>query len=203
MGLILLRFVYRPVGREFMTKEDILEAAAQVFRVKGYHAASMNDIAEVVNVQKASLYHHISSKQEILLALLDRGIDLLLKRISDIVAVDLPAEEKITPAIQAYLETLTEHGDLAVVLLFDYRSLEDSLRERHIQRRDELEGLWRSLISQGVESGAFSCPDPALAARYLLGVLNWTVTWYRPAGKLTASEIGAGYAHLFLQGLMD
>ena len=124
-----------------MTRENILEAAAQVFREKGYHAASMNDIAEVVQLQKASLYHHISSKQELLLALLDRGIDLLLHRISSIMALELPADQKIAPAIQAYLETLTEHGDLAVVLLFDYRSLEDGLRERHIQRRDGYGGI--------------------------------------------------------------
>ena len=55
-----------------MTRESILEAAAQVFRQKGFHGASMQDIAEAVNLQKASLYHHVSSKQEILLALLDR-----------------------------------------------------------------------------------------------------------------------------------
>ena len=54
-----------------MTREEILEAAAQIFSQKGYHAASMQDIASLVNLQKASLYHHVSSKQEILLALLD------------------------------------------------------------------------------------------------------------------------------------
>ena len=52
-----------------MTREDILEAAAQVFRQKGFHGASMQDIAKAVNLQKPSLYHHVSSKQEILLAL--------------------------------------------------------------------------------------------------------------------------------------
>ena len=68
-----------------MTRENILEAAAQVFRQKGFHGASMQDIAEAVNLQKASLYHHVSSKQEILLrALLDRALELLLERISPI-----------------------------------------------------------------------------------------------------------------------
>lgn len=184
-----------------MTREDILEAAAQVFREKGYHAASMNDIAEVVRLQKASLYHHISSKQEILLALLDRGIDMLLERIHAIVSLDMPAEEKIAPAIQAYLETLTEHGDLAAVLLFEYRSLDDVLRDRHILRRDEVEALWRQLIQDGIDLGVFSCLDPDLAARYLLGVMNWTVTWYRSTGSLTANEIAEQFAHLFLKGL--
>ena len=56
-----------------MTRDDILEAAAQVFRQKGFHGASMANIAEAVNLQKASLYHHVSSKQEILFELLDRA----------------------------------------------------------------------------------------------------------------------------------
>ena len=78
-----------------MTREDILEAAAQVFRQKGYHGASMEDIAKAVNLQKPSLYHHVSSKQEILLALLNRALELLLERISTISSQDITADEKI------------------------------------------------------------------------------------------------------------
>ena len=60
-----------------MTRDDILDAAAQVIRQKGFHGASMADIAEAVKLQKASLYHHVNSKQEILLALLDRALEML------------------------------------------------------------------------------------------------------------------------------
>jgi AcrR family transcriptional regulator len=67
-----------------MTRDDVLDAAAQVFRQKGFHGASMSDIAAAVNVQKASLYHHVSSKQEILLALLDRALAMLTEHISAI-----------------------------------------------------------------------------------------------------------------------
>ena len=69
-----------------MTRDEILEAAAQIFREKGFHAASMQDIAEAVNLQKASLYHHVASKQEILLALLDRALDLLIERMQQVMA---------------------------------------------------------------------------------------------------------------------
>jgi AcrR family transcriptional regulator len=64
-----------------MTREDILDAAAQVFRIKGFHGASMADIAGAVKLQKASLYYHVTSKQEILLSLLDRALDMLTERI--------------------------------------------------------------------------------------------------------------------------
>ena len=84
-----------------MTRENILEAAAQVFRQKGFHGASMQDIAEAVNLQKASLYHHVSSKQEILLALLDRALELLLERISAISNQSIPADEKMQQMIRS------------------------------------------------------------------------------------------------------
>ena len=67
-----------------MTRDDILDAAAQVFRQKGFHGASMADIAETVKLQKASLYHHVASKQDILLALLDRALEMLFEHISNV-----------------------------------------------------------------------------------------------------------------------
>ena len=73
-----------------MNREMILEASAQIIRKKGYHAASMQDIADAVNLQKASLYHHFSSKQEILLALLDQALDLLIERVSVVFCLTCP-----------------------------------------------------------------------------------------------------------------
>jgi AcrR family transcriptional regulator len=86
-----------------MTRDDILGAAAQIFREKGFHAASMQDIAEAVNLQKASLYYHVSSKQEILLALLDRALDLLIERMQLVLAQPLSPDEKVRQAMRYWL----------------------------------------------------------------------------------------------------
>lgn len=185
-----------------MTRDDILDAAAQVFSQKGYHAASMQDIARAVNLRKGSLYHHVSSKQEILVDLLDRALDLLIERVSLVLAQPIAPEEKLRQAMRVYLEIFAEHADLSAVLLLEHRSLEPELHSRHIPRRDRFEGMWRDLIREGKESGSFSCASPSLAARALLGVMNWTITWYRPDGKLTAAEIADQFADLFLRGLL-
>ncbi len=185
-----------------MTRDDILEAAAQIFSQKGFHATSMQDIARAVNLQKASLYHHIASKQEILLELLDRALDILIERISAVVAQTSPPDKKLHRAMQVYLQTLTDHRGLAAVLLFEHRSLNEELKSRHLPRRDRFETLWRDLIQDGVETGFFNCHDPAQAARALLGVMNWTITWYSADGPLTAQEIADQYAGLFLDGLL-
>jgi AcrR family transcriptional regulator len=185
-----------------MTREDILDAAAQVIRKKGFNGASMSAIAEAVNLQKASLYHHVASKQEILLALLDRAIDMLTERISPLAAQSVPAHEKLRGMIHVYLQLMAENADLASVLLFEHRSLEPKQHARHIPNRDRFEALWRDVLSEGVKSGVFVCPDPEVAARALLGILNWTITWYRPKGALSIQQIADQYIELFYHGLL-
>jgi AcrR family transcriptional regulator len=184
-----------------MTRQDILEAAAQVFRQKGFHGASMQDIAKAVNLQKPSLYHHVSSKQEILLALLDRALELLLERISPISMQDIPADKKLQEMIRGYLEILAENTDLSAVLLFEHRSLERKQHARHVPNRDKFEALWRNVLQEGVATKLFTCDDPALTTRAILGILNWTITWYRPSGPLQIDQIADHYSDLLLHGL--
>ena len=186
-----------------MNRDDILTAAAQVFSQKGFHAASMQDIAQAVNLQKASLYHHIDSKQEILLALLDQAFDLLTEHIQPLINLPIPIADKLQQAMCAYLTDMLENRELASVLLLEYRSLRDEYRARHILRRDRFEQLWRDMIQEGIDAGVFNSTDPAIASRALLGVMNWTITWYHPNGLLTPRQISDQYADLFLSGLLQ
>jgi AcrR family transcriptional regulator len=185
-----------------MTRDDILDAAAQVFRQKGFHGSSMADIADAVKLQKASLYHHVSSKQEILLALLDRALDMLIEHISAVADQPLPADEKLRQMIRAYLRGLADNSDLASVLLFEHRSLEPAQRKRHVPQRDRFEALWRDVVEQGTQDGLFNCSDPAVAVRGMMGMLNWTITWYRPDGPLSIEQIADLYTTFLLNGLM-
>ncbi|MCP4141485.1 MAG: TetR/AcrR family transcriptional regulator [Chloroflexi bacterium] len=185
-----------------MTKEEILDAAAEIFRIKGYHATSMQDIAGAVNLQKASLYHHVSSKQEILLDLLDQALELLSGEVIGIVQdEELLPDEKLHQMMETYLKALTEHFDLATVLLMEHRSLSPELHARHVPNRDRFESLWRDVVSEGMEKGTFCCVDTGLAVRNLLGAMNWAITWYSPKGDFPISEIANQTATLFLNGL--
>jgi AcrR family transcriptional regulator len=185
-----------------MSRDFILESAAQVFRQKGFHGASMADIAEAVNLQKASLYHHFESKQEILLQLLDRALDMLSDEMGQVLATELPADEKLRLAMRTYLKTLSHQGDLVSVLLLEYRSLESELYTRHIPHRDRFEAMWRELLRDGVQSGTFECDDVPLAVRGLLGMLNWTITWYRPNGRRSVEQIAEHFANVFMSGIL-
>ena len=187
-----------------MTKNQILDAAAQIFRIKGYHAASMQDIAGAVNLQKASLYHHVSSKQEILLELLDQALEMLTEEISRVLTdVERPADEKLRRMIHAYLKALTDHFDLATVLLMEHRSLKPELHARHVPNRDHFEAIWHKVVEEGMQTGVFCCSKTSLTVRNLLGAMNWTITWFNPDGEMTIEDIANQTASLFLNGLKE
>lgn len=186
-----------------MTKDDILDAAAQIFSQKGYHGTSMQDIALAVDLQKGSLYHHIPSKQEILFEILGKGLDILTEQVTAAIRDPVPADEKLRRAMNAYLGTLTEYQDVAAVLILEHRSLEPEYQKRHIPQRDRFEKIWRDLILEGKKAGIFTCEHPSLSARAVLGVLNWTVTWFRNDGPMSSEYIANQFSELFLIGLIE
>ena len=185
-----------------MSRDDILDAAAQVFRQKGFHGASMNDIAEAVSLQKASLYHHVSSKQEILLALLERALEMLIEYIGQLSSQRKPADIRLREMIHGYLRALADNTDLTTVLLFEHRSLDKKSHTRHVPQRDKFEALWRDVLYEGVQDKLFVCKDVSLVVRALMGIMNWTLTWYRPDGGKSIDDIADGYADLLFDGLL-
>jgi AcrR family transcriptional regulator len=184
-----------------MQRSDIIQAAAQIIRDKGYHGTSMQDIADAVNLQKASLYHHVTSKQDILFTILEQALDMLISDMRAVVDSDLNPEEKLRLAMKVYMGRLTEDADLATVLLLEHRSLEDNLRTQHNTRRDRYESLWRKIIQEGVRMGVFRPVDVTVAAFAILGVQNWMITWFKSGGRLSALELSDHFSDLFLRGL--
>lgn len=184
-----------------VSREHILESSAQVFCQKGYHGASMADIAKAVGLQKATLYHHFGSKQEILAELLDRAMAIVTENMAQVLQLDSPPDEKLKIAMRTYLQVLCEQPDLSSVLLLEYRSLEKELYKRHILNRDKFEKMWRDLVKEGIDSGRMHGESASMTVWALLGVMNWTITWYRPEGKLSAAEISDLFFNLFLEGL--
>jgi hypothetical protein len=100
------------------------------------------------------------------------------------------------------LQTIADKQNLSAVLLLELRSLDPDLKARHASRRRKFEGLWKEIIIEGKNAGKFNNIDPSLAGRAILGIMNWTVTWYRPDGQRSAEDIANIYSDLLLEGLM-
>ncbi len=182
-------------------REELRSAAARVFADKGYHGASMQDIADEIGILKGSLYHYVRSKDEllhdVLIHLLDRGVSEL-ERIN---ALEVSPSEQLRLALRSILANFVNEPEPARVFGHGMRSvLESSFPDVQEKARAYRE-LVATIIEKGVTAGNFRPVDSRIAALALLGMTGSVHYWYRPEGRLKPEEISDVLAQLVLQGL--
>ncbi len=180
---------------------ELWSAATRLFRRRGYHATSMQDLAEALGMNRGSLYHYIASKDDLLWSILNRTFDLLDERVVSLLDADAPPLERLTNAIHAHLRVAAGHADEMSLIQIELRSLTPERRERLIERRDAYEAAWRRTLADGVATGVLREVDVRLAGIGILSVCNWFTQWYRPGGELGVDEIADAFVALFLRGL--
>lgn len=162
----------------------------------------MQHLAEALGLQRGSLYAHITSKEELLLDVVDDGAERFLERARRAVAGPGSARDKLEAFLVGHVETAAAHLDAATVFLNEWRYLSDEPRARVQTKRDEYEALVREVIRRGVESGEFrQDADVRFAATLVLSAGNWLYAWYKPGGGLEAGDIARRFAELVIKGL--
>jgi TetR/AcrR family transcriptional regulator, cholesterol catabolism regulator len=191
-----------PPRKDTTTRQlEIHATAEQFFRQKGYLATNMREIADALGVRGASLYSHINGKEDILWTIATRAADEFFAALEPIVASKDPAPLKLRRAIVAHVCVIASNLDAAAVYLNEWRHLGPRRRVQYTKRRDEYEGLFRTILREGVKSGDFAKGDEKFAALVVLSALNWTHQWYKPEGPLTAEQVGEMLADLLMHGL--
>lgn len=185
-----------------VTLDDIVAAAAKVFRTKGYHAATVRDIAGEVGILKGSLYHHLESKEELLYLVVKEPITQMYRTIGEIAAGEGTAADKLRRAIAAHLEAFDRHFPHLFVYLRERESVKRRFREMIGFSPKEYERCWQQILREGVENGEFRADlDIQVASYGLLGMLNWLYKWYNPEGRLGVQEVAGQFTALALAGL--
>jgi AcrR family transcriptional regulator len=184
------------------TLDEIVAAAAKVFRTKGYHAATVRDIAEEVGILKGSLYHHFESKEALLYLVVREPIAQMHRTMGEIAAAEAPATEKLRRAIAAHLEAFDRHYPHLFVYLREREAVKRRFREQIGFSPKAYERLWQQILEEGVASGEFRRDlDIRVASYGLLGMLNWSYKWYSPQGRLRIGEVAGAFTALALAGV--
>ena len=191
----------RPGARPHNRRREILDAAAGLFAGRGFHAASMREIATAAGMLPGSLYYHFPSKDELLLAVYEEGVRRIAERLDAAVARAGAPWARLEAACVAHLEMLLEAGgDFAQVVIRVRPEDCPAMAPRLIALRDAHEDRFRALIA------ALDLPEdaPGQADRQalrlaILGALNWTQTWYRPGGDPPAT-LARRFLALFARG---
>jgi AcrR family transcriptional regulator len=181
-------------------RAEILRAALRAFRDKGYHATTLDDIAEHVGVRKTALYHYFPDKEAILyechresLAEVRRLLTIAGKRAES-------ASEHLALVIREHVRVMIETLE-GSPLAFEVTALSPERQAEVIQARDKYERGLRRIIDRGVKDGEFRDVDSKIAVFAILGAINWIARWYRPEGAVKAPELGEQFADHLVGGL--
>ncbi len=160
----------------------------------------MRDIALAADLSPANLYHYFKGKDEILFYCQDRALDRMLAGVTAARRASPETGRRLHRVAETHVLTMLDEVEGATAHL-RVDALSPARRRQIVQKRDRYEQAVRRLIAEGARQGTFVAPDAALAARTMLGALNWTATWYRPDGVQTPEEIAAEMARLVVKSV--
>jgi AcrR family transcriptional regulator len=180
-------------------RSELTREAARLFAERGYHGTSINDLAEALGVQKATLYAHIESKQDLLYETMRDGANAFHAAL-DAIPESAPATEKIRLALRGHLRVVAEQLDVATVFVQEWRYLEGERRGEIVAERRRYEDRIRGFFREGRELGELRTDlDDATAALLVLSAANWAYTWLRP-GRDT-DELADSFYAILIDGL--
>jgi len=186
-------------------RRQIEDAASTLFRERGYAATSVRDIAKALDIRGASLYAHVSSKEDVLWSIVSRAADRF-ERAAD---VSLAATAGTDPAarlgafVRAHVRVVAGDVEHATAFVSEWRHLSLARRDTILARRDAYEGRVRELVRDGMATGVFAMTDSSIAATFLLTALNGIAGWYRPDGIISPDQLADLYADLAVRSLTE
>lgn len=191
--------VIQPPPRERPTQ--IMDIAARQFRERGYAAVSMRDIATQAGIRTPSLYYHFASKDDLVIAVMDRGIvyvrDCVTKAV-DALPQEADAAQSIATAIRAHLHALHGLSDYTSANVRIFGQLPENLRRANLAERRAYQAIWSGLLAPVCQDG-----PAALTARvaFVIGALNATLEWVDPA-RIDLGQLADQLSDMLLQGLL-
>jgi len=197
----------RPVGRPprdvpqgEATRQRIHRVAVELFAQRGYHGTGVAEIGKAAGVRQGALYYHIGSKEELLFQVLKAHVQESLRGELAIASSALPPAEKLKKLIAHHVSTIAKRRADVVVYLREQDKLTGERAQELQGLRAEVETLWRRVLREGAESGAFR-PTDQIEVNGLLGMVNFVFYWYRPDGSMAPDEIAERFFALSLRGI--
>jgi TetR/AcrR family transcriptional regulator, cholesterol catabolism regulator len=179
-------------------RSELTREAARLFAERGYHGTSIGDLAKAMGVQKASLYAHIESKQDLLYETMRDGAAAFHAAL-DAIPEDVRPVEKIRLALRGHLKVVADQLDVATVFVREWRYLEGARRDEILAERRRYEERFRAFFREGRELGELRTDlDDASAALLALSAANWAYTWLT-AGRDT-DELADRFFAILLDG---
>lgn len=182
-------------------KQAILEAAAALFRDRGYSATSMRDLAEAVDLKASSLYNHISGKEEMLKTICFQNAYRFHDELNRIETEPLNTTEKIEQLVRFHIIMATEEVTSITSFNDEWRHLTEPDLSRFRELRKDYENRFKTIIESGIKEGTFKDIDPTILLHTILSSIRWVYDWYRTGRPTTPTELAKEITTIVLSGI--
>jgi AcrR family transcriptional regulator len=191
----------RPDANEQGTLARLVEASAVLFSRRGYAATSTREIAAALGIQKASLYYHVGSKEELLFAICKSSLEQIRSDVEEALAAVHDPSDRVSALIGAHMESMLSEQEKHAAALSEMHLLSPERFGEVRLLRDAYEGQVRSVLQEGQEAGAVRADiEIKYLCLALLGLMNRACVWYRRGGTLSPGQLGQLFSSIFLSG---
>lgn len=178
--------------RRFDRTELIIDAAASIFRRKGYDATSLQEIADEVGILKGSMYHYIDTKEDLLFAIIQRNHQRIITADPEWRKLADDPVAALRSFIEGHMRRSLEHSADSIIFFRDFRALSADRAAEIVQAQHDYDQDFRDLVERAVAEGLLRPGvTPTFAARAVFGMANWIHYWYDPRGSISAEEVVA------------
>ncbi len=193
----------RPAAAPNTRRDELLQLAATMFAERGMRATTVRDIADSAGILSGSLYHHFSSKEEMVDEVLRGFLDWLFERYQQIVETESNPLERLKGLFMASFEAIATRHAAVVIYQDEAKHLSSQERFAYVDERNkEQRKMWVDVLNQGIEEGYFRPDvDVDLVYRFIRDTTWVSVRWYQPGGPLTAEQVGQQYLAIVLGGI--
>ncbi len=181
-------------------RDDIVRAATRVFLSRGYHHATIGEIAAELSLTKAGVYHYFRSKQAVLEAVCDQAMAASEEAVAASLAASGTGAERLQRAAEHYAE-LFQSDERLIVFMRHYDDVSDTTRARLRTQRKRMEDQLRRVLEDGVRDGTIDTPDAAVAMLGVFGTVNWMYSWYERDGPLSPEQVRDVLVRQVLKGV--
>jgi AcrR family transcriptional regulator len=182
---------------------EILESAARLICEKGYEGTSIQDIADACGMTKAGLYHHIRSKEHLLLEIMNYGMDVFEEQVLDHVLTIPDPVERLRTCMERNIRLVTRGWSKEVtIILHEHATLTGEARAHVNARKKRYVRFLETSFAEAVREGRIRSVSPKVAAFAFLGMVLWIYKWFRPDGPVGEDDLVREMQDLFFGGLL-
>ncbi len=183
-------------------KELILRRAAQLIRERGYLSTTLRELAKECGIKGGSIYHHFSSKQEILFQIMDQTMNNLINKLELIMSMEEDPVLKLKKAIGFHIEYHVVDSDETNVTDAELRHLEKINYNKIVVKRRLYEDIFLKILQQGVEQKMMHIEDMKLTCKAIIQLCTSVALWYKKGGPLSIEQVAEGYTDLICWGVL-